>query len=178
MVAHGATESGGGRVTKNRAWFNPKFAIAAAVLVLAVGYLMFTSTQSTSASFFDTVSELNARSSSNDGELVRVAGDVVQDSIDIDGVAGPVYFEITDGFETMEVVYDGQVPDIFDEHIEAVVEGTYYEDGIFQADTVLTKCPSRFHDEEYDDDDGEFDDYDVKEKHEDEDAEVDSASGD
>jgi cytochrome c-type biogenesis protein CcmE len=144
-------------VSKNRAWFNPKFAIAAAVLVCAVGYLMYTSAQSTSASFFDTVSELNARADSADGELVRVGGDVVESSIEIDGVAGPVYFEITDGEETLAVVFDGQVPDIFDEHIEAVVEGTYHKDGIFQAETVLTKCPSRF-DEEHAD--GEYDDYD------------------
>jgi cytochrome c-type biogenesis protein CcmE len=166
-------------VTKNRAWFNPKIAIAAAVLVVAVGYLMYTSTQSTSASFFDTVSELNQRGDSIDGELVRVGGDVVEESIEIDGVAGPVYFEITDGIETMAIVYDGQVPDIFDEHIEAVVEGTYYSDGVFQADTVLTKCPSRFHDEEYDDLE-EYEDYEYKEKHEDEydDRDSETASND
>jgi cytochrome c-type biogenesis protein CcmE len=164
-------------VTKNRAWFNPKIAIAAAVLVLAVGYLMYTSAQSTSASFFDTVSELNARADSIDGQLVRVGGDVVEDSIEIDGVAGPVYFEITDGFETMAIVYDGQVPDIFDEHIEAVVEGTFYADGIFQADTVLTKCPSRFHDEEYDDLE-EYEDYDYDEKHVDDEDPTDTASND
>ena len=149
-------------MTKNRAWFNPKIAIAAAVLVVAVGYLMYTSAQSTSASFFDTVSELNARGDSINGELVRVGGDVVEESIEIDGVAGPVYFEITDGQETMAIVYDGQVPDIFDENIEAVVEGTYYSDGVFEADTVLTKCPSRFHDE-YDDAE-EYEDYEYDDK--------------
>ena len=165
-------------MTSNRAWFNPKIAIAAAVLVMAVGYLMYTSTQSTSASFFDTVSELNARADSNDGQLVRVGGDVVQDSIDIDGVGGPVYFEITDGEDILAITYDGQVPDIFDEHIEAVVEGTYYKDGIFQADTVLTKCPSRFHDEEYDDYDGDYDDYDYDEKHPDDEEFSETATND
>jgi cytochrome c-type biogenesis protein CcmE len=149
-------------VSKNRAWFNPKIAIAAAVLVCAVGYLMYTSVQSTSASFFDTVSELNARADSLDGELVRVGGDVVEDSIQLDGVGGPIHFQITDGVEVLSVTYDGQVPDIFDEHIEAVVEGTYRADGVFEAATVLTKCPSRFHEEEYDDYD---EDYDFDEKH-------------
>lgn len=164
-------------MSKNRAWFNPKFAIAAAVLVCAVGYLMYTSAQSTSASFFDTVSELNARADSADGELVRVGGDVVESSIEIDGVAGPVYFEITDGEEKLAVVYDGQVPDIFDEHIQAVVEGTYQKDGIFQADTVLTKCPSRFEDAHEDGehpDDYDYEDYD----HDDADSESESAFSD
>jgi cytochrome c-type biogenesis protein CcmE len=161
-------------VSKNRAWFNPKIAIAAGILVIAVGYLMFTSAQSTSASFFDTVSELKERADANDGELVRVGGDVVQNSINIDGVGGPVYFEITDGEEVLAVSYDGQVPDIFDEHIEAVVEGTYYKDSVFQADTVLTKCPSRFHDEEYED----YDDYDYEDKHDDGEYHPESASND
>lgn len=150
-------------MSTNRAWFNPKFAIAAAVLVCAVGYLMYTSTQSTSASFFDTVSELDARSDSIDGELVRVGGDVVEESIEIDSVAGPVYFEITDGENELAVVYDGQVPDIFDEHIQAVVEGTYHKDGVFEADTVLTKCPSRFEDGDKENHDGEYDDEDYEE---------------
>ncbi len=160
-----------------RAWFNPKIAIAIGVLAIAVGYLMYTSAQSTSASFFDTVSELHERADSNDGELVRVGGDVVEESIEFDGVAGPVYFEITDGQEVLGVAYDGQVPDIFDEHIEAVVEGTYYKDGVFQADTVLTKCPSRFHDgEEYEDYD-DYDDYDYEKEHGD-DVQFESASSD
>ncbi|MEX2425147.1 MAG: cytochrome c maturation protein CcmE [Thermomicrobiaceae bacterium] len=150
-------------MSKNRAWFNPKFAIAATVLVCAVGYLMFTSTQSTSASFFDTVSELDARADQNDGQLVRVGGDVVEESIEIDGVAGPVYFEITDGESELAVVYDGQVPDIFDEHIQAVVEGTYHKDGVFEADTVLTKCPSRFEDGDKEDHDGDYDEEDYEE---------------
>lgn len=162
-------------MTAQRAWFNPKFAIAAAVLVLAVGYLMFTSAQSTSASFFDTVSELEARSASIDGELVRVGGDVVENSIEIDGVAGPVYFEITDGESTLAVTYDGQVPDIFDEHIQAVVEGTYHAGGIFQADTVLTKCPSRFEEAH---EDGEYDDYEYEKYHDDADTESESSSND
>jgi cytochrome c-type biogenesis protein CcmE len=164
-------------VPKNRAWFNPKFAIAAAVLVCAVGYLMYTSAQSTSASFFDTVSELTARADSADGQLVRVGGDVVEGTIEIDGVAGPVYFEITDGIDTLPVVYDGQVPDIFDEHIEAVVEGTFHKDGIFQADTVLTKCPSRFEEGHEDGelpDDYDHDDYEKYHS----DAESESASSD
>jgi cytochrome c-type biogenesis protein CcmE len=141
-------------VSKNRAWLNPKIAIAAAVLALAVGYLMYTSVQSTSASYFVTVSELRAQADSVDGDLVRVGGDVVEGSIEIDGVAGPMYFEISDGNETLAVVYDRQVPDIFGEHIEAVVEGTFRKNGVFEAETILTKCPSRF-----DADDGSYEDY-------------------
>jgi cytochrome c-type biogenesis protein CcmE len=133
-------------VSKKRTWLNPKIAIAAAVLACAVGYLMYTSVQSTSASFFVTVSELTERADDVDGERVRVSGDVVEGSVSQDGLGSEIYFEITDGEETLGVVYDGQTPDIFGDHTEAVVEGIYHKDGAFEAETVLTKCPSRFED--------------------------------
>lgn len=137
-------------MAKKRAWLNPKIAIAIAVLAVAVGYLMYTSVQSTSASFFGTVSEVHAQGAAIDGDLIRVGGDVVEDSIETDGVGGAVDFEITDGEQTLAVTYDGQVPDIFDEHVEAVVEGTYEHGGVFQAESVMTKCPSKFEDSEED----------------------------
>ena len=135
-------------MSTKRTWLNPKIAIAAAILAVAVGYLMYTSTQSTSASYFVTVSELAAEGDSVDGERVRVGGKVVPGSIKEDGVAGPLYFEITDGEQSLAVSYTEQVPDIFNDNVEAIVEGQFQQDGIFQAESVLTKCPSRFEDGE------------------------------
>jgi cytochrome c-type biogenesis protein CcmE len=133
-------------VTKKRTWLNPKIAIAVAVLAVAVGYLMYTSVQSTSASFFVTVSELTDRGDEMDGERVRVSGDIVEGSVVQDGLGSEIYFEIPEGEETLGVAFDGQTPDIFGDHTEAVVEGIYHKDGTFEAETVLTKCPSRFED--------------------------------
>lgn len=133
-------------MSNKRTWLNPKIAIAAAVLACAVGYLMYTSVQSTSASFFVTISELTERADEVDGERVRVAGDIVEGSIDQDGLGDAIYFEITDGSETLGVIYEGQTPDIFGDHTEAVVEGVYNHGETFEAETVLTKCPSRFED--------------------------------
>jgi cytochrome c-type biogenesis protein CcmE len=134
----------GGRVPKNRAWLNPKIAIAAVVLACAVGYLMYTSVQSTSASYFVTVSELIERADEVDGQRVRVGGDVVEGSVTQERFDGEIYFEITDGTESIGVVFEGVTPDIFGDHTEAVVEGVFHKDGVFEAETVLTKCPSRF----------------------------------
>jgi cytochrome c-type biogenesis protein CcmE len=36
------------------------------------------------------------------------------------------------------------VPDIFKDNVEVVVEGVYDRDGVFAADTLLAKCPSKF----------------------------------
>jgi cytochrome c-type biogenesis protein CcmE len=126
------------------AWLNPKVLIAGIVLAIAVAYLMYTGVQGTSASYFVTVSELTARAESVDGQRVRVGGEVKAGSVQYDGVGGPLYFAVTDGIESIPVVYHEIVPDIFAEHGEVVIEGTFHAGGTFEAESVLTKCPSRF----------------------------------
>ena len=44
---------------------------------------------------------------------------------------------------TLPVVYKGLVPDIFAPGIQVVVEG-HYVNGVFEASTLLAKCPSKF----------------------------------
>jgi cytochrome c-type biogenesis protein CcmE len=56
-----------------------------------------------------------------------------------------VNFKITDAKTTaMPVVYSGVVPDIFQAGAQVVVEGKLGSNGVFQAQTLLTKCPSKF----------------------------------
>jgi cytochrome c-type biogenesis protein CcmE len=55
-----------------------------------------------------------------------------------------INFVITDGSQTMPVTYTGIVPDIFRAGAQVVVEGRYSGQGAFQAQTLLTKCPSKF----------------------------------
>ena len=45
---------------------------------------------------------------------------------------------------TFPVVYKGVLPDTFTDEIEVVLEGRFGEDQIFQANTLLTKCGSRY----------------------------------
>ena len=44
----------------------------------------------------------------------------------------------------MPVDYRGALPDIFRPGIQVVVEGRFQRDGVFHADQLLAKCPSRF----------------------------------
>ncbi len=44
----------------------------------------------------------------------------------------------------LPVTYRGAVPDIFGPDIEVVVEGKWTPGGVFVADTLLAKCPSKF----------------------------------
>ncbi|MCS7050666.1 MAG: cytochrome c maturation protein CcmE, partial [Thermomicrobium sp.] len=116
----------------------------AVVIAVAVGWLMYTGLQGTAASYFVTVSELDAKSADVDGRRVRVGGDVVAGSI-VRGAPGePIRFRITDGTSQLEVVYAGVLPDMFAEGRHVIVEGLFREGQPIQADSVLTQCPSRF----------------------------------
>jgi cytochrome c-type biogenesis protein CcmE len=125
-------------------WLNGKIVIAGLVILVAVGYLIYSGMQSSVASYFVTVSELQQQSAKMDGQRVRVGGDVQQGSIDKGGVGEPITFQVTDGATAIPVIYHGVAPDIFADNVQVVVEGTYHANGTFEADALLTKCPSRF----------------------------------
>ncbi len=118
--------------------------VLALLMAGAVGYLMYTGLQGTAASYFVTVSELQARASEVEGRRVRVGGDVVAGSIVRGGPGEPIHFRIGDGTSELEVVYSGVLPDIFAEGRHVIVEGLYRSGQPVQADSVLTQCPSRF----------------------------------
>jgi cytochrome c-type biogenesis protein CcmE len=55
-----------------------------------------------------------------------------------------VRFDVTDGKSTVQVAYQGLLPDLFREGQGVVTEGTIETSGTFKADSVLAK-----HDEKY-----------------------------
>jgi len=120
--------------------FPIKFVIAGAIVLVAIAYLVFTGLSSASV-YYLTVGELKAQGV-GDGRPVRVSGDVVPGTIVRDG--GTLRFDVTDGAGTLPVVYQGVVPDIFADEVQVVVEGKTDPNGVFQANTLLAKCPSKF----------------------------------
>lgn len=141
MTTGAVTEPTNGR---RLPWLNTKLLIAAVALTIAVGLLIYTSMQGTVAAYFHTVGELDQQSATHDNQRVRVGGDVVPGTIEVGGPGEPIRFSITDGTNVMPVVYRGVMPDIFSDHVQVVVEGTYHSNAPLEADTLLTKCPSRF----------------------------------
>ena len=115
-----------------------KWGVVGGIVAACVGYLAFASTAS-SAAYYRTVAEVRA----NPGGHVRVLGTVQPDVKRSDGGLR-VRFTAADGAFRMPVVYEGTVPDIFRPGIQVVVEGQMGADGVFHADTLLAKCPSRF----------------------------------
>ena len=113
--------------------------IPAAIVAACVGYLVY-SASGGSAEYYLTVSELRSHATSGD---VRVAGVVQDDVVRTDGGLH-VTFSEKDSTASVPVDYSGTLPDIFKPGITVVAEGKLGSDGVFRANTLLAKCPSRF----------------------------------
>jgi cytochrome c-type biogenesis protein CcmE len=120
------------------------FIIAGLAILGAVAYLVYANTQA-NAVYYLTVAELkNCTTAACTTQSVRVAGVVQAGSIVRDDQKQTVSFVMTAGGQSLPVIYSGIVPDIFQPGITVVVEGHYTGHGPFQAQTLLTKCPSKF----------------------------------
>jgi len=92
--------------------------------------------------FFYSPSELKTMTALDDRNI-RIGGLVEAGSI-VHGEGASVIFAITDTAESVKVVYNGILPDLFREEQGVVLTGRLGPDGIFQASEVLAK-----HDETY-----------------------------
>jgi cytochrome c-type biogenesis protein CcmE len=81
-----------------------------------------------------------------DGKNVKVGGRVLDGTIERDSTG--VHFTIEDltgKTDTVNVVYDGQMPNTFDAGVDVVVVGKYASNGaLITADQLQTKCPSKY----------------------------------
>ena len=78
------------------------------------------------------------------GQPIRVGGMVVDGSIERSDDSLEVRFEVTDYQAKVAIVYEGILPDLFDEGQGAVAAGMLNEAGVLEATEVLAK-----HDENY-----------------------------
>jgi cytochrome c-type biogenesis protein CcmE len=85
-------------------------------------------------------------------ERIKLGGFVVEDSVTQND--GFTVFTITDGNKEIEIVFDGFIPELFQENMGVILDGVF-ENNTFVADDMLVK-----HDNEYVSSDGET--YDVK----------------
>ena len=145
-----------------------KFILGGLLIVAAVIYLIISSTQA-SAQYFLTVDELAAKGASVMGRDLRISGAVVGDSIQYDpqtlnltftiasipgdnkeienqgGLAAVLHNAVIDpGRQRLTVVYNGPKPDLLRDEAQAIVTGTMGEDGVFYADELLLKCPTKY----------------------------------
>ncbi len=121
-----------------------KFAVGGAMILAAVAYLIINAL-ATTGQYYLTIGEVRARGESIYGRPLRVSGNIVTESIRWDAANLILQFNIADDSGTLPVVFHGPKPDNMErEGSQAIVEGRLNADGVFQANTLLLKCPSRY----------------------------------
>ncbi len=81
---------------------------------------------------------------SRSGRKVQVAGGLVENSTKYFDESQELRFAIVDeDGNTLTVHYDGIKPGNFEEAVQIVAVGSYQE-GVFEAEQLLVKCPSKY----------------------------------
>jgi len=132
---------------------NKKVLIAVLVMVASVGFLIYRGLAETSV-YYMTVGELKTSALGQKigpTQAVRVGGLVVDGSTSYNQRDLELRFSLKDENNPQEIidaVYNGAKPDAFEPEIEALLEGTYDRSkNLFQAETLLVKCPSKYESE-------------------------------
>ena len=145
-----------------------KFVIGGMLILGAVVFLIWSSTAA-NAEYFLTIDELNAKGSGVVDKNLRVSGAVIGDSIQYDaqsltlsfdvahvpadnlaiesegGLAEVLHQAVMDPSRArMKVVYVGPKPDLLRNEAQAIMTGHMGEDGVFYAEELLLKCPTRY----------------------------------
>jgi len=127
----------------------PKYLLGGALLLMAV-VVVIAQGLAGGAQYFLTVSQLRAKGPEFQNQSVRISGAIIGDSIQFDAQTLHLEFEIVDSAEQigaqrpLRIVYEGPKPELLQPHAQAIVEGRLGADGVFQADTLLLKCPTRY----------------------------------
>ena len=145
-----------------------KFILGGLLILAAVVYLIFSSTQA-SAQYFLTVDELIAKGDTLIGRDLRVSGAIIGDNIQYDpqtlelkftvahvtgdnaqietdgGLAAVLHQAVIDPNRNhLQVIYVGVKPDLMRNEAQAIMTGKMGADGIFHADELLLKCPTKY----------------------------------
>lgn len=142
--------------------------IIGGILVTAAFTILIISATKNTAAFYLSVKELQGSSEQYIGKNLRVSGAVLGTSISYSRKTEQLHFtivhipeeeelETTVALEailhaavndpenpTLDVIYDGPRPEMLRDEAQAIVTGTLNEDGVFVAEELLLKCPSKY----------------------------------
>ncbi len=124
-----------------------KMLIAGMVLIASVGYLAVAGVKSGWVYYLH-VDDFVQDTAYQD-RRVRLFGLVDQENVDVAPAMLTAKFDLHGESNRVSVHYQGVVPDTFKPGGEVMVEGKLDEAGVFQADTLMTKCASKYQSEEH-----------------------------
>ncbi len=108
-----------------------------------MGYFGYEAMQS-SWSYYYSVDDFAAVDQAMQEHSFRLAGRVLPGSVAHDLEQASLRFTLAGAQAQLPVRYAGVVPDNFVEDREVVVEGRLEPTGVFQADTLMTRCESKY----------------------------------
>ena len=145
-----------------------KFVVGGLLILAAVVYLIISSTKA-NAEYFMTVDELQAKGNSLVGQNIRISGAVAGDTIQFNPNTNDLSFEIANvpgdnatiaaqgglakvlhdavvdpSRSRLMVVYNGPKPDLLRDEAQAIITGHLGTDGVFRAEELLLKCPTKY----------------------------------
>ena len=128
--------------------FSPvtKLLIGFGIVGLAFLYLVFLAFSSSTINYL-TINETIDLPNQIENKTIGISGKLVESSYykDPDGLTA--YFSLTDqnGISELPVIYKGEIGQIFfNEHSEIILQGKKQSNGIFLAETLTVKCPSKY----------------------------------
>lgn len=124
-----------------------KLIIASVAMTVAVGYLAVAGFQE-GWMYYVHVDEFLADDDHHD-QRVRLYGRVAEVGVESHPGLLTASFDLLGTTQRMAVVYRGLIPDTFKPGCELVLEGRLGDDGVFEADVMMTKCASKYQAEEH-----------------------------
>jgi cytochrome c-type biogenesis protein CcmE len=151
-------------------WFGGrvKFIIGGILIIAAIVFLIISSTKA-NALYYYTIDELLSHEPNMVDQPVRILGAVIGDSIQYDpqalslrftianipadnkqieaqgGLSMVLHNAVSDASHTrLQVIYQGPKPDLLRDEAQAVMTGHIDDNGVFQANELLLKCPTKY----------------------------------
>ncbi len=147
-----------------------KFIIGGLLIIIAIVYLIVSSTQA-NAQYFMTIEELQSKQSQISGRDLRISGAVIGGTIQYNpqtltlsfevanvpadnkiideqgGLAKVLHTAVSDPSRPrLKVIYQGVKPDLLQNEAQAIMTGKLGDDGVFYAQELLLKCPTKYED--------------------------------
>lgn len=123
-----------------------KFILIGLGIAATMVFMLVVATQKSDGGFAYYVSVKEFTEKGQPDGRFRVNGKVQPGTIERLSEGRQVKFTIIDkdGAETLPVDFSGVIPDTFVDDADVVVEGNRRGDGVFEATTLLAKCPSKY----------------------------------
>ena len=144
-----------------------KFIVGGLLIVAAIVYLIYSSTAA-SAQYFLTVEEVAIKGDEVYDRDLRISGAVIGETIEYDpqtltlkftvahipgdndeieaqgGLATVLHNAVVNPGAVLMVEHNGPMPDLLQDEAQAIMTGRIGENGVFYADELLLKCPTKY----------------------------------